>query len=145
MLPAGGIGMDQHRNRRRTQFELGDGLRLVGAALVLLGALAATLLALAPLWVLAAYAMLGLVSFGVYGFDKRAARNGDWRVTETALHTIDLIGGIAGGLLAQWLFRHKTRKPGFIIATALIALVHIAALALLLLGIWEIPAALFVS
>ena len=135
----------EQRGRRRLRLDLGDILRLAGAALVLLGALAATQLRLAPAWVLAAYLMLGVVSFGVYGFDKRAARHGDWRVTEAALHGIDLIGGIAGGLLAQLVFRHKTRKEAFVALTVLIALVHIVALLTLALGFWHMPRFLFVD
>lgn len=124
---------------------MGTIVRVGGAVLVLLGALAATQLRMAPAWVLAAYLMLGAVSFGVYGFDKRAARRGDWRVPESTLHGIDLIGGIAGGLLGQAAFRHKTRKESFVIATALIAAAHFVALALLTLGFWHFPAVLFVD
>lgn len=122
---------------------MGTIVRAGAAVLVLLGALAATQLGLAPAWVLAAYLMLGAVSFGVYGFDKRAARRGDWRVPESTLHGIDLIGGIAGGLVGQATFRHKTRKESFVIATALIAAAHFVALALLTLGFWHFPAGLF--
>jgi uncharacterized membrane protein YsdA (DUF1294 family) len=124
---------------------MGSIVRIVGVGLVLLGALAATLLRMAPAWALAAYLILGLVSFAVYGFDKRAARRGDWRVTEASLHGIDMIGGIAGGLFAQVVFRHKTRKEGFAIVTALIGSVHIAALWSLALGLWCLPSILFVD
>jgi uncharacterized membrane protein YsdA (DUF1294 family) len=120
-------------------------IRVVGAVLVLLGALAATQLGLAPTWVLAAYLMVGAVSFGVYGFDKRAARRGDWRVSEAALHGIDLICGIAGGLIGQAVFRHKTRKEPFVVLTALIAVGHIAVLFLLALGFWHFPEFMFVD
>jgi uncharacterized membrane protein YsdA (DUF1294 family) len=119
------------------------GLRLAGAVMVVLGALAAVLLGLAPACVLAAYLMLGAVSFAVYGFDKRAARRGDWRVTEASMHGIDLIGGIAGGLLAQLVFRHKTRKESFAAVSALIWAGHIAALGALLAGFWSVPEVLF--
>lgn len=122
---------------------MGTVLRLVGIALVLLGAAMAVLLGRAPVWVLAAYGMLGAVSFGIYGFDKRAARRGDWRVTEVSLHGIDLIGGIAGGLMGQLVFRHKTRKGGFAAVSALIAAGHIAALGTLIPGLWRVPEALF--
>jgi uncharacterized membrane protein YsdA (DUF1294 family) len=122
---------------------MGTIVRVGAALLVLLGALAAAQLRLAPAWVLAAYLMLGAVSFGVYGFDKRAARRGDRRVPESTLHGIDLIGGTAGGLLGQAVFRHKTRKERFVIATALIAAAHTVALALLTLGLWHIPGVLF--
>lgn len=118
-------------------------IRIIGAALILLAAIIAALLGRAPLWVPVAYLMLGLVSVGVYGFDKRAARRGDWRVTETSLHGIDMIGGIAGGLVGQALFRHKTRKPDFAGATGAIALMHLTALAMLLFDFVRIPEALF--
>jgi uncharacterized membrane protein YsdA (DUF1294 family) len=128
------------RDKPAARFTIGDGMRIGGAGLVLLWALAAALLGLAPAWVFAAYVMLGLVSLLVYGFDKRAARNGDWRVS---LHGLDLIGGIAGGLLGQLLFRHKTRKESFVTKTVLIAALHLAALALLAFGVWHFPRALF--
>ena len=118
-------------------------VRIVGAVMILLGAVASTLVGRAPLFVPVGYLMFGLVSFAVYGFDKRAARRGDWRVTETSLHGIDLIGGIAGGLAGQAAFRHKTRKDGFVVATTLIALLHLAALSALALGLWRLPAVLF--
>ncbi len=124
---------------------MGTVLRVVGILLVLLCAVAAVLLGRAPAWVLVAYAMLGAVSFGVYGFDKRAARRGDWRVTEASMHGIDLIGGIAGGLLGQLMFRHKTRKGSFAAASALIAAGHIAALGTLIAGLWRVPGLLFVA
>lgn len=120
-------------------------VRIVGAVLVLLAALVVTLLGLAPAWVPAAYLVLGAVSFCVYGFDKRSARRDDRRLSETVLHGIDLIGGIAGGLLGQAVFRHKTRKVPFVVLTALIAFGHLAALLLLALGVWHFPAALFPS
>ncbi len=140
------VSRDTRLDRReggRPRFELGDALRILAAALVLLGALAAMQLGRAPAWVLAAYLMLGAVGFAVYGFDKRAARNGDWRVSEASLLGIDVIGGIAGGLLAQFVFRHKTRKDSFVGATVLIAAVHIVALASLTLGFWDVPELLF--
>lgn len=122
---------------------MGTAIRLAGVVLVALGISAATLLRMAPAWVSAAYLMFGLVSFGVYGFDKRAARRGDWRVPEMTLHGIDLIGGVAGGLLGQACFRHKTRKVGFVVVTGLIAAAHVVALTLLTLGVWHFPGVLF--
>jgi uncharacterized membrane protein YsdA (DUF1294 family) len=106
--------------------------RTAGAGLVLLLALAAVLFGHAPLWLPAAYLALGAVSLIVYWFDKRAAEAGRWRVRERSLHTVDLFGGIAGGLLAQQLLRHKTSRQSFAVVTAMIALLHIAVLAGLL-------------
>lgn len=111
-------------------------LRSAGAGLVVLLAFAAHLFGPAPLWLPVGYLMLGVASIVTYWFDKRAAETGRWRVSERSLHTIDLIGGIAGGLLAQQLLRHKTSKPSFAGTTLLIALLHIAGLVgLLVLGV----------
>jgi uncharacterized membrane protein YsdA (DUF1294 family) len=87
--------------------------------------------------------MLGVVSIAAYWADKNAAEEGRWRVRETTLHAIDLIGGIAGGLVAQSLLRHKTRKESFAAITWLIALGHIAALTSLTLGVWDFPPVLW--
>jgi len=59
------------------------------------------------------YMALSLASFIVYAGDKRAARRGDWRVSENTLHLLALAGGWPGALLAQHLLRHKSSKPEF--------------------------------
>lgn len=48
-----------------------------------------------------------------YGVDKSAARAGRARVSEQTLLTVGLIGGWPGALIAQRVFRHKTRKRAF--------------------------------
>lgn len=118
----------------------GNWLFTAGAALIVVLALAAVLIRSAPAWLLVAYLALGVVSIIVYWFDKRAAESGRWRVSERSLHIVDLIGGIAGGLVAQQLLRHKTSKRSFATVTLLIALLHVAALVLLILDLWHLPA-----
>jgi uncharacterized membrane protein YsdA (DUF1294 family)/cold shock CspA family protein len=115
-----------------------SGLPLAVAAIIVLLATAAWVLGSAPFWLPVAYLALGVVSIVTYWFDKRAAEAGRWRVRETSLHIVDAIGGIAGGLVAQQLLRHKTSKRSFIGATALIAVVHLVALATLCLGLWDL-------
>jgi uncharacterized membrane protein YsdA (DUF1294 family)/cold shock CspA family protein len=110
-------------------------LPAAGAALIMALAIAVVLLGRAPAWVLVAYLAFGVTSMGIYWFDKRAAQADRWRVSERSLHTIDLIGGIAGGLVAQQLLRHKTSKRSFALVTGLIALLHVA----ILTGLLALP------
>ena len=66
-----------------------------------------------PWWVPAWYGAVSLVAFVAYGFDKRAAKRGAPRTSESALLTMGFVGGWPGALVAQQLFRHKTRKRSF--------------------------------
>jgi len=59
------------------------------------------------------YAIASVISFAAYGLDKRSSMRGARRVPERSLHLIDLLGGWPGGLVAQRVFRHKTRKLSF--------------------------------
>jgi len=56
---------------------------------------------------------LSLLSFQMVRSDKRRAEAGAWRISELALHTIELIGGWPGAFLAQRKFRHKTAKTSY--------------------------------
>lgn len=97
---------------------------------------------LLALWLFVPYAMAGGIAFFTYLADKRAAEAQAWRVSETALHLLDLCFGIIGGLLAQSLFRHKTRKTGFMLVTLGIGFIHLALLAALALGDVELKTVL---
>jgi uncharacterized membrane protein YsdA (DUF1294 family) len=66
-----------------------------------------------PLWIVGLYAVLSLIAFAAYGIDKSAARKNAQRVSEDTLLTLGLIGGWPGALVAQQVFRHKTRKRSF--------------------------------
>jgi len=61
----------------------------------------------------ALYAAMSVVTFFAYRLDKRAARRRTWRSPEATLHVLSLLGGWPGALLAQVVFRHKTRKQPF--------------------------------
>lgn len=64
-------------------------------------------------WVCALYGAASVVAFAAYWLDKRAARRGTWRASEQTLLLMGLVGGWPGALVAQQLFRHKTRKRTF--------------------------------
>ena len=56
---------------------------------------------------------INVVTIWAYYWDKRAARKGNWRVPESVLHTLELLGGWSGAFVAQRLFHHKTKKQSY--------------------------------
>lgn len=74
-----------------------------------------------------AFLLVNVVSFGAFGLDKLRARAGASRVPERTLHALSLLGGFAGGAIGIALFRHKSRKPSFLVVFALAAILSVAA------------------
>jgi uncharacterized membrane protein YsdA (DUF1294 family)/cold shock CspA family protein len=60
-----------------------------------------------------AYVLASGLTFIIYGFDKLAAMNDRRRTGENTLHVMSLLGGWPGALVAQQLFRHKSKKAAF--------------------------------
>lgn len=73
---------------------------------------------------LAVYATASLLTFFLYWRDKHSALRGRWRTPESTLHVFELAGGWPGALLAQQVFRHKTRKLGYQLPFWLIVALH---------------------
>jgi uncharacterized membrane protein YsdA (DUF1294 family) len=59
------------------------------------------------------YAMASVAAAIAYRLDKSAAERNAWRTSERMLHFMGLIGGWPGALVAQEVFRHKSRKLSF--------------------------------
>ena len=59
------------------------------------------------------YLLMSLVTFGLYGLDKRAAKRRQWRIPERTLNLYALCGGWLGAMLAQSHFAHKRSKETF--------------------------------
>lgn len=66
-----------------------------------------------PQWLAAAYVGASVLALGLYAADKSAAQQGAWRISESTLHAVALVGGWPGALVAQQLTRHKTTKVEF--------------------------------
>lgn len=84
-------------------------LGAVALCAVVLAAVASAI----PRAVAAVYLATSAATVLAYAFDKSAAQRGRWRTKETTLHALSLAGGWPGALVAQQLFRHKTRKENF--------------------------------
>lgn len=69
--------------------------------------------------------IINLLSFILYGLDKFKAINNKWRIPETLLLTISLLGGSIGSITGMYIFRHKTKKLKFIILNTLFLIIHI--------------------
>lgn len=59
------------------------------------------------------FTAINLLTFIVWGIDKKKAAAGQWRVPEKTLFLLIAAGGGLGALAGMLLFRHKTRKPVF--------------------------------
>ncbi|MDA0426736.1 DUF1294 domain-containing protein [Stutzerimonas frequens] len=99
-------------------------LKLVLFGLLCLLPLAGSLLRLGAVLPLAIYAVASLLTFVLYWRDKHSALKDRWRTPETTLHFFELAGGWPGALVAQQVFRHKTRKLSYQLAFWLIVVLH---------------------
>lgn len=100
-------------------------LILAGALITLV---AGTWLHWWPLAVTLAFAGMSALSFIAYALDKSAANQNLQRTQERTLHLFDLLCGWPGGLLAQQVFRHKTRKTSFQLGFWISVILNCAAL-----------------
>jgi uncharacterized membrane protein YsdA (DUF1294 family) len=78
---------------------------------------------------LAAFALVNLWTFMLFGLDKIRAEAGSWRVSEGTLLTWAFLGGTIGAYAGRAIFRHKTRKQPFsshLHQTAILQLIMLA-------------------
>ncbi len=77
--------------------------------------------------------ILNVLTLGLFWWDKRCAIERRWRMPESTLLTLCLIGGSLGAKTGQGIFRHKTRKEPFRTSLNAIAVLHVGFLAALVL------------
>ena len=71
------------------------------------------------------FILVNLTGFLMMGIDKRKAVKHAFRIPETTLFIVSLIGGSIGSLLGMYTFHHKTRKWYFVYGIPAILIVQI--------------------
>lgn len=78
------------------------------------------------------FIIISLLTYLIYAKDKKAAKQNEWRTSESTLHLYSLLCGWPGAIVAQQRLRHKSKKTRFravfiltvIINTSLISWLH---------------------
>jgi uncharacterized membrane protein YsdA (DUF1294 family) len=68
---------------------------------------------------------INLIAFLAMFIDKKRAKWGKWRIKESTLFALVLLGGGIGGIAGMYTFRHKTKKPMFKIGFPAILIIEI--------------------
>ena len=61
------------------------------------------------------FLVINIIAFLAMLIDKKKAQKGSWRIKESTLFTLVLLGGGIGGIAGMYAFRHKTKKLYFTI------------------------------
>ena len=69
---------------------------------------------------------VNVVTFLIYGIDKRRAKRNAWRIPEKTLFLLPLLGGSVGAVAGMRVFRHKTKHWYFKYGLPLILLLQLA-------------------
>ena len=69
--------------------------------------------------------LINLIAFLAMFIDKRKAQKGRWRIKESTLLILALIGGSIGAISGMYTFHHKTQKPRFYIGFPVIIILQI--------------------
>jgi len=69
--------------------------------------------------------VVNLIAFFAMFIDKKRAKWGKWRIKESTLFGLVLLGGGIGGIAGMYTFRHKTKKPRFVIGFPAILIIEI--------------------
>ena len=77
------------------------------------------------LFIVVQFVFMNIFTFLAYWKDKQAAIKGEWRIPEKDLHLLELLGGWSGALIAQKLFRHKTKKHTYQLIFWLVPIVQV--------------------
>lgn len=69
--------------------------------------------------------VINVLALIFYGIDKQKAIHNKWRIKESTLLGLSLIGGSLGALLGMLVFHHKTKKPRFKFGVPAMLIMHV--------------------
>ena len=78
--------------------------------------------------------IINVITFVIFGVDKYKAIRQEWRIRESTLLGLALIGGSIGGWLAMYIFHHKTKKVKFFVGIPVILTIQIVVFSYLFCG-----------
>lgn len=78
--------------------------------------------------------IINIMSFILYGLDKRKAVHHRWRIPERTLIGSAVLGGGIGAYIGMWVFHHKTKHPKFVIGVPVIIIIEAVIVVLLVKG-----------
>lgn len=76
--------------------------------------------------------IVNIAGFAAMGIDKRRARRKAWRIPESTLFLIAIIGGSIGSIAGMYFFRHKTLHRSFVWGMPAILILQVLAILYLL-------------
>lgn len=83
--------------------------------------------------IIAYVTIINLITFILFGNDKRRSKKGGWRIPEKTLLGLCVIGGSVGGLLGMRVFHHKTKHLQFSLGIPIILILQVGIIVFLLI------------
>lgn len=69
--------------------------------------------------------LMSIITFILYGIDKRKAIKNQYRIKEKTLLLSSFLFGSIGGILGMYIFRHKTKHWYFVVVNFISLVLHI--------------------
>lgn len=81
------------------------------------------------------FVIINLIAVILTVFDKSAARNGNWRISEKTLLIVSVLGGSISMLTTMYIVHHKTKKMKFMIGIPAIILAQLSVVIFVLVNL----------
>jgi uncharacterized membrane protein YsdA (DUF1294 family) len=69
--------------------------------------------------------IITIAAFSSMGIDKKRAKKKQWRIKESTLFLLAILGGSIGSILGMYTFRHKTKHKKFVIGMPVILAIQV--------------------